>query len=61
MRQTHRAGEKLFVDFPGKTIPIYDRLSGAVAIESRALRGRARGVELPLCRGAFPPRSSSTG
>ena len=25
MRQEHRAGEKLFVDFPGQTIPIYDR------------------------------------
>ena len=24
MRQDHRAGEKLFVDFPGLTIPVYD-------------------------------------
>ncbi len=24
MRQDHKAGEKLFVDFPGLTIPIYD-------------------------------------
>jgi transposase len=31
MRQTHRAGEKLFVDFPGQTIPIYDARTGAVA------------------------------
>jgi transposase len=24
MRQDHKAGEKLFIDFPGLTIPIYD-------------------------------------
>ena len=24
MRQSHKAGEKMFVDFPGATIPIYD-------------------------------------
>jgi len=32
MRQTHRAGEKLFVDFPGQQIPIYDRRSGEVIL-----------------------------
>ncbi len=32
MRQEHRAGEKLFVDFPGQRLPIYDRRSGEVAI-----------------------------
>jgi transposase len=30
MRQHHRAEEKMFVDFAGATIPIYDRTSGAV-------------------------------
>jgi transposase len=30
MRQEHRAGERLFVDFAGQTIPIYDKRSGAV-------------------------------
>jgi transposase len=30
MRQEHRAGEKLFVDFPGMTIPIVDPDSGEV-------------------------------
>jgi transposase len=34
MRQHHRAGEKMFVDFSGMTIPIYDRQSGAVRFES---------------------------
>lgn len=31
MRQEHRAGEKLFVDFPGMTIPIVDPQTGAVS------------------------------
>lgn len=30
MRQDHRAGEKLFVDWAGDTIPIYDRAGGPV-------------------------------
>jgi transposase len=34
MRQVHRAGEKLFVDYAGQTIPIYDRASGAVAMRA---------------------------
>jgi len=29
MRQTHKAGEKLFVDWAGQTVPIYDRTTGA--------------------------------
>ena len=31
MRQGHKAGEKLFVDFPGHRIPIYDARTGQVA------------------------------
>jgi transposase len=34
MRQEHRAGDKLFVDFPGQRLPIYDRSSGEVALEA---------------------------
>jgi transposase len=34
MRQEHRAGEKLFVDFPGDRLPIYDRKTGEVAFEA---------------------------
>ena len=30
MRQHHKAGEKMFVDFPGRTIPIYDERCGEV-------------------------------
>ncbi|MGH8996118.1 MAG: IS21 family transposase [Acidimicrobiales bacterium] len=30
MRQMHKAGEKLFVDFPGRQIPIYDARTGEV-------------------------------
>ena len=51
MRQEHRAGEKLFVDFPGQQLPIYDRRTGEVALRGRAVRRRARRVELPLRRG----------
>ena len=28
MRQTHRAGERLFVDYAGHTVPVVDRLTG---------------------------------
>lgn len=31
MRQEHKTGEKLFVDFPGQRHPIHDRRSGEVA------------------------------
>ena len=31
MRQEHRAGEKLFVDFPGQRLAIFDRRTGEVA------------------------------
>jgi hypothetical protein len=30
MRQTHVAGDKLFVDFAGDTVPVFDALSGEV-------------------------------
>lgn len=32
MRQVHRAGEKLFVDFPGMRIPIHDNKTGEVIL-----------------------------
>jgi transposase len=34
MRQEHRAGEKLFVDFPGQHLAIYDRRIGEVAMQA---------------------------
>ncbi|MGH9075225.1 MAG: IS21 family transposase [Acidimicrobiales bacterium] len=34
MRQAHKAGEKLFVDFPGRRLPIYDEVTGEVAIHA---------------------------
>ncbi len=30
MRQEHRAGEKLFVDYAGQTVPVIDRLTGEI-------------------------------
>jgi hypothetical protein len=50
MRQTHRAGEKLFVDYAGQGIPIVNRHSGEV--HEAAMCG-------PLRRSAASPRSSS--
>ena len=34
MRQDHKAGEKLFVDFPGLTIPIYDEATLELSFEA---------------------------
>src|SRR5215467_885252 len=34
MRQAHKAGEKLFVDFPGETVPIWDRRSGEISLRA---------------------------
>ncbi len=34
MRQNHKAGEKLFVDFPGQKIPIYDPATGEIVLEA---------------------------
>jgi transposase len=30
LRQTHRAGEKLFVDYAGRTVPVQDPTSGEI-------------------------------
>lgn len=34
MRQEHKAGEKLFCDFPGQTLPIYDPDTGAIHLRA---------------------------
>ena len=34
MRQDHKAGEKLFVDFPGLTIPVYDEATLEVSFQA---------------------------
>src|SRR5258706_10195740 len=34
MRKVHRAGEKMFVDYHGEQIPIYDRRGGEVALRA---------------------------
>jgi transposase len=47
MRQEHPAGEKCFVDYCGKTMPVTDRYTGA------NLRRRDGGVQLHLCRSDF--------
>jgi len=50
MRQVHRAGEKMFVDFPGEQIPVYDRTSGEVALRAElfvAVAGASSYLLLP--------------
>lgn len=39
MRQEHKAGQKLFVDFPGQRLAIYDRRSGEVAFHAELFVG----------------------
>jgi transposase len=53
MRQSHRGGEKLFVDFPGMTIPIYDRRSGEVSMRAE-LFVAVLGASSYLYAEAFP-------
>ena len=61
MRQTHRAGREALRRLPRPDDPHLRPNDRGGVHESGAVRGRARGVELPLRRGAFPPRSSCTG
>jgi len=60
MRQEHRAGEKLFVDFPGQTIPIYDRKTGEVTLQAE-LSSPSPGRRTTSTPRPSPPRSSCTG
>ena len=48
MRQTHRAGEKLFVDYAGDTVPVVDRGTGEIReaqvfVAVLGIRDRLRG------------------
>ena len=56
MRQAHAAGEKLFVDFPGDTVPVYDRRTGEVVLRAE-LFVAVLGASNYLYAEAFPPRS----
>lgn len=53
MRQSHKAGEKLFVDFPGMTIPIHDPRTGEVATHAE-LFVAVLGASSYLYAEAFP-------
>jgi transposase len=53
MRQAHTAGEKLFVDFPGDTIPIWDRRSGELLLRAELFVAVA-GASSYLFAEAFP-------
>jgi transposase len=60
MRQAHKAGEKLFVDFPGRQIPIYDQRTGQVALRAE-LFVAAMGASRSYMPKRWCPRSSCTG
>ena len=53
MRQSHVAGEKLFVDFPGDTVPVLDRRTGEVALRAE-LFVAVMGASNYLYAEAFP-------
>lgn len=53
MRQSHVAGEKLFVDFPGNTVPVFDRRTGEVALRAE-LFVAVMGASNYLYAEAFP-------
>ena len=57
MRQVHRAGEKLFVDFSGQAAAP-GRSADRRGAAGRALRRRARRERLDLCRGDAEPGSA---
>jgi hypothetical protein len=59
MRQTHTAPEKLFVDFAGDTLPVFDGLTGEVRA-AKILAAVVGGIELhlrpsPVWRGIARP------
>ncbi|HYA53645.1 MAG TPA: IS21 family transposase, partial [Streptosporangiaceae bacterium] len=53
MRQVHRAGEKLFVDFPGDKVPVCSRETGEVVLEAELFVAVA-GASSYLYAEAFP-------
>jgi transposase len=65
MRQTHAAGEKLFVDFAGDTVPVFDALTRearAAKIFARFWGHRTTPTRKPVsarrCRSGFAPMST---
>jgi transposase len=60
MRQEHEAGEKMFVDFPGQTLSIYDRRTGQVAMQAE-LFVAALGASGNLIASCSRPRNCCTG
>ncbi len=55
MRQIHRAGEKLFIDYCGPTVPIVDATTGELR-QAPGVRCRAGRFQLHLCRGHLDAR-----
>ena len=60
MRQTHRAGEKLFVDYAGMRAQVIDPSTGAVR-EANIFVAVLGASNLHLCRGHLDPGAGGTG
>jgi transposase len=56
MRQAHQAGEKLFVDFPGDTVPVCDARSGEISLRAE-LFVAVLGASSWLYAEAFPSQA----
>ena len=56
MRQEHRAGEKLFVDYAGRTVAVVDRHTGELR-QAQVRRCSGRRPRLPRRRGRRPCRT----
>ena len=54
LRQTHPAGEKMFVDYCGQTMSVVDRESGEIR-ETQIFCGGVGGFQLYLCRSHVDP------
>ena len=61
MRQEHKAGEKLFVDFAGDRIAVWDEPHWRAGHGGRAVRGGAGGQQLHLRRGVPLPGADVLG
>jgi transposase len=60
LRQTHRAGEKLFVDYAGQTIPVTDPVSGQTT-EARLFVATLGAGRYTLAWAAFSEQSGRVG
>ena len=59
MRQTHLAGDKLFVDDAGQTMPVIDRMTGEVR-QAEIFVAVLGALELYVCGGDVDAKSAGS-